>query len=145
HIDRATRFGYVLGYYPSTQATDGRFRRIIVRVNRKGLTVLHRSGYFGRPSVESSGDILTYVRVASTAQYPAEVSDIGVRATASMEPGSPADPATHVDLTIDPSRLTFTARDGRNTGAIDVAVFLLDERDQSVGQAWRTFDLVFTD
>ena len=47
-IDQSSRFEYVLGYYPSDSRLDGRFRRIVVRVNRPGLTVLYRRGYFAR-------------------------------------------------------------------------------------------------
>lgn len=37
---------YVLGYYPADQDWNDRFRRIKVKVRRKGVEVRHRSGYF---------------------------------------------------------------------------------------------------
>ena len=36
---------YVLGYYPTNDRRDGRFRRIEVRLNRPGLAVVARKGY----------------------------------------------------------------------------------------------------
>jgi len=36
---------YVLGYQPANRRTEGRFRKIEVRVNRPGVTVRTRSGY----------------------------------------------------------------------------------------------------
>ena len=43
-VDANSRY-YVLGYYPPTQARDGRFHRIEVRVKRPGLRVSARRGY----------------------------------------------------------------------------------------------------
>jgi VWFA-related protein len=37
---------YVLGYSSSNPAQDGRFRKITVRVNRPGLKLEHRAGYY---------------------------------------------------------------------------------------------------
>ncbi len=39
---------YLLGYVPSNGRSEGRFRRIDVRVNRPGVTVRSRNGYFER-------------------------------------------------------------------------------------------------
>ena len=47
-LDRATRFHYVLGYYPANATWDGRERRIKITVGRPGVTVLHRHSYFAR-------------------------------------------------------------------------------------------------
>lgn len=42
---------YLLAYYPSNKKWDGRFRQIRVKVNRPGVTVRSRQGYF---AIESS-------------------------------------------------------------------------------------------
>jgi VWFA-related protein len=47
-LDVATRFQYLLAYAPSDPDQDGKFRRITVKVNRPGLTVLYRHGYYAR-------------------------------------------------------------------------------------------------
>lgn len=52
-IDRAIRDSlkdgstyYTLGYYPENKTWDGRFRKIVVKVNRPGVKLHYRQGYF---------------------------------------------------------------------------------------------------
>ncbi len=45
-LEAELRAQYVLSYYSSNDARDGRFRRIEVRVKRPGVTVRARSGYY---------------------------------------------------------------------------------------------------
>jgi VWFA-related protein len=47
---------YLLGFQSANQKMDGRFRRIGVRVNRPGVTVRSRHGYYGpRAAADTSG------------------------------------------------------------------------------------------
>jgi len=43
---RDTSTYYLLGYYPTDRKWDGRFRKIQVKVNRPGVRLQYRSGYF---------------------------------------------------------------------------------------------------
>ncbi len=45
-IVRESSVYYLLGYYPGNKDADGKFRKIKVKVNRKGLKVRARKGYF---------------------------------------------------------------------------------------------------
>ncbi len=45
-LEAELRAQYVLSYYSSNEARDGKFRRIEVRVKRPGVTVRARSGYY---------------------------------------------------------------------------------------------------
>lgn len=45
---------YTLGYYPEDEHWDGKFHRIEVKLNRDGLRVRHRSGYFAVKDVAQS-------------------------------------------------------------------------------------------
>lgn len=45
-IGKAMNKSYVLGYTPKNKVMDGKYRKIEVKVKRKGLEVRHRRGYF---------------------------------------------------------------------------------------------------
>ena len=45
-----TDLTYTLGFYPSEEKLDGKFHAITVRVNRPGLDVVAKKGYY--PSAE---------------------------------------------------------------------------------------------
>jgi VWFA-related protein len=141
-IDAATRFQYVLGYYSGNATLDGRYRRIVVRVNRPGLTVLYRHGYFARaelPPLERR-QVLTQTRIAAAGNYAGDVPDIKVRATAAPVAGDAGTPEIAVDVVIDASRVTFQPVDGRHVGGLDVTVFCGDARENLVGQTWQRMD-----
>jgi len=52
---------YLIGYTPTNETYDGRFRKIAVKVRKPGLTVRARSGYF---AVRTVGPVLTHVAPA---------------------------------------------------------------------------------
>lgn len=146
-IDRGTRFEYMLGYYPSRPTLDGKYRQIVVRVNRPGLTLLFRHGYYATTSILpfDRRRVLTYSRVAATAGYAEEVHDIKVQLKASSSEKTAEAREVVADLVIDPSRLGFSKVNGRNTASIEIAVFCGDGNDNALGHSWQTMELNLTD
>jgi VWFA-related protein len=59
-ISSDLRSYYILGYTPTNDTFDGRFRKITVKVRRRGMDVRARSGYF---AVRSTGPVLSHVAV----------------------------------------------------------------------------------
>ncbi|PYP99118.1 MAG: hypothetical protein DMF82_25800, partial [Acidobacteria bacterium] len=53
-IEEDMRFHYLLGYSPSNESYDGKFRAISVKVTRPGVQVQTRQGYFAVRAVESA-------------------------------------------------------------------------------------------
>jgi VWFA-related protein len=146
-IDAATRFGYLLGYYPARTEADGAFRRIAVHVNRTGVTVLHRDGYFARPDggTGEPRNLLASSRIASAAAYDRPITDLGINAGRAVATMTGRSGQAAIDLTIDLSKVSFEVRDGRNRATIEIAVFCLGRDDESVGEAWQTVELSYTD
>src|SRR5438477_6749727 len=53
-IEEDMRFHYLLGYSPSNESYDGKFRTISVKLSRPGVQVQTRQGYFAVRAVESA-------------------------------------------------------------------------------------------
>jgi VWFA-related protein len=53
-IEEDMRFHYLLGYTPTNEDYDGRFRSIAVKVSRPGLQVQTRQGYYAIRAIESA-------------------------------------------------------------------------------------------
>ena len=140
-IDEATRAYYLLGYYPTNGTWDGRYRRISVRVNRPGVTVLFRHGYFGRTELVpfDREKFLSYSRIAAAGRFVEAIHDIPV--TARLAPDQAVQSEIRVDATIDSAKLKFTVEEGWHVGAIDVAIFCADSRENLVGYTWQKVDL----
>jgi VWFA-related protein len=139
-LDRATRFHYVIGYYPANRASDGRYRTISLKVNRPDVTLLYRHGYYAEQElipVDDRPEVAVYERMMATAGSSSEIRDIrlslSVRTLASDE--------VEVELRIDPSRITFTEYDGHRVARLEVAVFAGDGNQKLIGEAWESIYL----
>ncbi len=89
---------YMLGYQPSNPRTEGRFRKIEVRVNRPDATVRTRSGYY-EPRKTSGSPAAAAPPVTAALQGPLPLGDLPLQMTAASFAGrsSKADVAIVVD------------------------------------------------
>ena len=143
-IDVTSRFDYLLGYEPTNNALDGRFRRITVSVNRKDVRVLYRHGYYARDNTMpiDRRAFLTYNRIVAAANITDPLRDLNVSATAEHTPGS-TDLLVHVTLRDD--RIKFEQADGRHKASLEVAYFAGTAKQAVIGQDWQVVDLDLTD
>lgn len=142
-IAMATSSGYLLGYYPTNPALDGKYRRITVKVNRPGATVLYRHGYFAEPAHAplDRRRSLTYNRIASAVSYPRDIGDLELILKTSEIKGSGRAPDFVVDLTIGLANVGLALDDGRHKGGLDIAVFCQNANGDGVGDLWQKMDL----
>ncbi len=143
-IDVATQFGYLLGYYPTNPAPDGRYRKISVTVNRPGVKVLFRHGYYSRDVLVPTDRkaFVTYSRVAAAAGFDRPIKDIGVTINAvSVARPAPGSLAADIDTSIRVPLSCFTEEGDRHVTSLAVSIFLADAKETLVGEIWQTIDL----
>jgi VWFA-related protein len=122
---------YVLGYYPSDDRRDGRFRKIDVRVRRAGLQVRARTGYVaarganrGTRSVEA--DSSTSRRLLEALQSPLPVTGLTLSTFAAPFSAGPSNASVFVTVEIDPSSARFPEQDGLFMNELELSLVALD-------------------
>ena len=114
------RVTYVLGYYPSQNTWNGRFRQIKVDVTRRGVVVRHRRGYVASPSPsrdEGSRDL----ELKAALRNPLEATGIGLTVQLAGAEGQAPGSLT-VKTRIDPRGVTLERNGERWTGQADLIV-----------------------
>jgi VWFA-related protein len=142
-IDRETRFSYLLGYYPANAAWDGKYRRINVKVNRGGLTVEFRHGYFAQADVAPIDlkETRTYSRIAAAGGYGPAIRDIGLHVQATAAKSAAGKREVQVNVIIDAARLALEVIGDRHVGALDISIFCGNASGTVVGESWQKLDL----
>jgi VWFA-related protein len=144
-ISRESRTFYLLGYEPSNRKSDGKFRKIQVKVGRPGARVSARAGYYpGAARAEApEGGLHPEVRRALDAIN--EERGIPMR-LASYVLGRAAEDRATVLLTaeVDPAALELQERDGLAKGALESFSTLVARDSGQAGGRERQLDLAFT-
>ncbi|MGE3273562.1 MAG: VWA domain-containing protein [Vicinamibacterales bacterium] len=115
---------YVLGYYPTNERRDGKFRKIEVRVSRPGLTVRARKGY-GAPrgkakelTLAGPPDAAEELREAVTSPLP--VSALPIAATAAVFKGPDKKGSVIISTLVGGRNLQLIEKDGTFRNSIEI-------------------------
>jgi VWFA-related protein len=124
---------YVLGYYPSNEKRDGRFRNVQVRLLKPGLQVRHRKGYVAPTSgkkesaAKGTGAERTSPELLDAMESPVAVSGLHLSAFAAPFTGAGANDAVVVSVEVDASVMTFGPKpDGRYANDLEVTLYAID-------------------
>jgi VWFA-related protein len=122
---------YVLGYYPSNDKRDGRFRKVEVRVTRPGIRVQARNGYTaakGKPagSAGAKPDPKVPPEIIEALANPIPTGGVGLSIFAAPFIGSGAKSSVAVTIEFAPGALKFVEGDGKFNEDVDVHVLAVD-------------------
>lgn len=134
-----TRAYYLLGYSSTNAKRDGRFRKIQVKLERKGLTVRARKGYYA--PLEGGAQLAKVNKggpdpvLQAAIDSPFDAPDIGLRMSAFVGEETLLGKAnTVVVADVDVGRFAFEERDGRFLGQLE---FMLVVAHRETGEFLR--------
>jgi VWFA-related protein len=158
---------YTIGYVPPAGAADGKFHRIQVQVEGKGISAAYRGGYFAKHASKDSADDSGVMSImASAATYgapPATEVLFKARVLDAADPllkgvNLPSGPAGEMaaslkqpvrryvaELTVDPHSVTFDElADGKRQLRMDLALVAYDAEGARLNYLDRTIALSFS-
>ena len=133
---------YILGYYPDHNKWNGEFRNIKVKVNRPGVEVRARKGYFAVAETASAAQMEAQ-KLADAVRSPLESTDLGFDVQADGVEASGAR-QLKVRITLDAGQLRFQQQGVRWTDSITEAWIEVDDEARQVGHNLKTISLTPT-
>jgi VWFA-related protein len=135
-----SRFTYTLAYAPDHAKWKGEWRKIQVKVNRPGATVLTRDGYFAMPDsrlIPPKGRLEFLSQIAAlpidSVQLP-----LAARVVASS---TATGPELDVTVHVSPQSMLSSAADGHWTGHIEVMLIQLGEKNKLLDATQKDVDI----
>ncbi|HEY7055294.1 MAG TPA: VWA domain-containing protein, partial [Vicinamibacterales bacterium] len=128
---------YVLGYYPTNDKRDGRFRSIQVRVNKPGLRVRARKGYVAprgkAEPVKAAPNGTTSAELRDSLQSPIAISGLTLAAFAAPFRGTAPNDAIAMAIEIDGSKLEFKqSPEGLFADDLELSLFASDTSSNKI-------------
>src|SRR6185436_3854046 len=126
---------YVLGYYPTNEKRDGRFRNVQVKVLKPGLRVRTRKGYVApvpggkkEDSAKGTKAERTSPELREALDSPVAVSGLPLSAFAAPFKGTNGNVAVAISVEVDTTGFVFKPRpDGLYNSDLEVATFAVDD------------------
>ncbi len=151
-LDKAIREGmedgltyYTLGYYPEDKNWNGKFRKIVLTVNRPDVRLRYRSGYFalnpeGYEKLSQQQQAMDLGQALSL-DYPVSTA-LTFEASTQPPPSQAGDDKTFIRFGIDAHPISFELReDGLEHASVDCAVQAFTMKGEPVRARASTFSI----
>ncbi len=140
-VSDAAQTLYLLGYTPTDQRLDGRYRKIKVEVSAKNARVFSRGGYYATPIPSSAQTQRNYLRTISALNSPGLLDDIRLTLDRLTYLAGQDGREIKLEMTMQVQPEMFGATSGQFTGNLSVAYFFLSETEKVIGQTWDSMDM----
>ena len=121
---------YVIGYYPTNDKRDGRFRKVDVRVTRPGVKVQARNGYAapkGKPaSANAKSDLKVPPEIIDALANPIPAAGVALSVNAAPFVGPGSKSSVVVSIELAPSTLRFVEQNGKFNEDVQLHVLAID-------------------
>jgi VWFA-related protein len=125
---------YLLGYHSNNPARDGRFRRITVKINRSGLKVDFRRGYYAPADFQHSTRDDRERQLDEELASDLSTTDLPVYLSAAYFRIGDRKFYVPVSLVVPGSQIPFTRNNDQDKATLDVLGIVTDTDKRPVGQ-----------
>jgi VWFA-related protein len=136
---------YVLGYYPTNDRRDGRFRKIQVRVKRPDLQVRARRGYVAprgkAPAATTEAAAGTSAELRDALNSPLPTGGLTLSAFAAPFKAAAPDASVVVGVEVPGRDLKFVERNGRFANEVEFSMIAVDQSGKVKGGDRRNLKL----
>ena len=140
-VQQDTSLYYLLGYHSSNPARDGRFRRITVRVNRPGVKIDFRRGYYAPADFQHSNRDDRERQLDEELASDLPTTDLPVYLSAAYFRLAERKFYVPVSLIVPGSQIPFTHNNDQDRATLDVIGIVTDPEKRPVGQIRDTVKL----
>ena len=138
---------YTLGYYPENKDWDGRFRRITVKVNRPGIKLHYRQGFYAiEPKEYSKQDPkILAMDLGSALDIGNPISTALPFQAVVLPPSAQSGNKIKINYGVDPHAIEFKLEeDGLQHAAVDCGVRAYSKNGESLKLQGNTFNAALT-
>jgi VWFA-related protein len=140
-VQQDTSLYYLLGYHSTNTARDGRFRRITVRVNRPGVKIDFRRGYYAPADFKHSTRDDRERQLDEELASDLPTTDLPVYLSAAYFRIADRKFYVPVSVVVPGSQIPFTHNNDQDRATLDVLGIVTDPNKRPVGQIRDTVKL----
>ena len=140
-VQQDTATYYMLGYRSSNTARDGRFRRITVRLNRPGLKLEYRKGYYAPADFQHANQQDRERQLDKELASDLPDTDLSVYLAAGYFRLGAGRFFVPVSLVVPGSEIPFARKSDQDKATLDVLGMVLDDAKRPAGQIRDTVKL----